>query len=393
MLDGVRGAAILLVLMFHATASHVGASGRLDTIVRRSWSMGWTGVDLFFVLSGMLITGILLDTKDGVGYFRSFYARRTLRIFPLYYAALAILLGVLPLVARRYMHGSLSHTAALAWLFTYTSNIAIARADSWNAVPTLTGLYWSLAVEEQFYLVWPLLVWWLSRRALARTAVGMLVVALGSRVVLDRIGGFEKAIYVLLVTRMDTLAVGALIALAARSVGGLARWAPSVRAVGAASGLGLLAILGVTRRFDGTSPLMHTVGFTCVAFAFGALLVHVLAPGGASGIVARVLRARWLGRLGARSYGVYIWHSVFLLALLQSRAVARIPVIRDHEALGVFATLVLVTGLGWATAELSWRVLEAPFLRLKRYVPRPAAASRAAPGRAVRPDVAQVRTA
>src|SRR5437868_4964541 len=153
-LDGLRGIAIVLVLMHQfdlITSPHA-----IDV----AFDAGWIGVQLFFVLSGFLITGGLLDTRDQHGYFRGFFVRRVLRIFPLYYAAL-----VATLIA-----GNTS-----IWLWTYLSNF--------RPHPALPH-FWSLAVEEQFYLVWPFVVWLAGRRGVIAVGGVMVIAAIVARVVI-----------------------------------------------------------------------------------------------------------------------------------------------------------------------------------------------------------------
>jgi peptidoglycan/LPS O-acetylase OafA/YrhL len=154
-LDGVRGIAILLVLVYHLTLyGGMAPNGPFLDRLWRTWTLPLgLGVDLFFVLSGFLITGILLDTKDGPDYFRNFYARRFLRIFPLYYATLAATFLLIPAVRLD-----------AVWYWTYLINYRFADVG-WPRVAYL-GHFWTLAVEEQFYLVWPALVFFVPRRVL-----------------------------------------------------------------------------------------------------------------------------------------------------------------------------------------------------------------------------------
>jgi peptidoglycan/LPS O-acetylase OafA/YrhL len=378
-LDGVRGLAILVVVCVHS-----GYGGRPEgpvaAVVREVFSAGWAGVDLFFVMSGLLITGILLDTRSSAGYFRSFYARRTLRIFPLYYVALLLMLVVLP--ATGLLNASGGPHPGDAWVWTYLLNVKVALSPHQTVVPFFVFPFWSLSVEEQFYMVWPLMVWLLPRRALTWTAGGMIVAALLLRVALVAWMGTSDAPYVLTVTRMDALAVGALIAIALRAPGWLDRWrraAPAVLVVCTAAVVGLMAFAGSATN---SSPGIQTIGFSLVAFAAGALLVMVLTSAPAHPLT-RVFSWRPLRYLGERSYGVYVWHVLVLTVVLRLRLLDRLfGVQTSHPAHQVLIACVdlLVT---LAVAEVSWRVLEAPFLKLKRYVPRPAAAPEVPPRPAV----------
>src|ERR1035437_5812327 len=165
-LDGIRGVAIILVMLHHF--EHLIPPCNIAIrFMKLMLSYGWVGVDLFFALSGFLITGILLDTRKANNYFSAFYARRVLRIFPLYYSVLIVILGaaavwshrphVLPLVADQKLS------------FLYLTNWLVLWKGEWG--PNIVGHFWSLAVEEQFYLIWPLCVWLLISQRLAKVAV------------------------------------------------------------------------------------------------------------------------------------------------------------------------------------------------------------------------------
>ena len=172
-LDGVRGLAILLVLVYHFTLSMAGQTlpGRLFF---RSTAAGWCGVDLFFVLSGFLITGILYDAKDLPHRFRNFYARRALRIFPLYYTILAITFALLPRAVR--LVGRLDDLEdARFWLWTYGTNVYVAFRGDWFPL----SHFWSLAVEEHFYLFWPAIIIGCDRKTALRVCGAMIVMARG----------------------------------------------------------------------------------------------------------------------------------------------------------------------------------------------------------------------
>jgi peptidoglycan/LPS O-acetylase OafA/YrhL len=153
-LDGLRGIAILSVMLLHFTNAIAALPGSPTSAARSVFGWGWTGVDLFFVLSGFLITGILLDSKGHPLYFRSFYARRALRIFPLYYAALFLFFVVpraIPSVPATYSFAWHDQR----WFWFYLGNFHPLGPDAKQFI----GQFWSLAIEEQFYLVWPLLIW------------------------------------------------------------------------------------------------------------------------------------------------------------------------------------------------------------------------------------------
>ncbi|MBI5083418.1 MAG: acyltransferase, partial [Acidobacteria bacterium] len=171
-LDGIRGLAILLVLLLHFRAPD------LTHPLKGILGLGWTGVQLFFVLSGFLITGILLDTRSCSNYFSSFWMRRTLRIFPLYFLALSVFLVAAPAVLP-VPKEALPPAADQVYYWTYLNNW-IPMGEEGRLVHVL-GHFWSLAVEEQFYLVWPVVVWLVPPRMLLRGCAVACLLILAAR--------------------------------------------------------------------------------------------------------------------------------------------------------------------------------------------------------------------
>jgi peptidoglycan/LPS O-acetylase OafA/YrhL len=294
---------------------------------------GWAGVDLFFVLSGFLITGLLLDARHRPDYYRRFYARRARRIFPLYLLYVAVLAVVAP-------------GAWLPWYLTYTLNVRIALANGWAPAVVGTAFFWSLCVEEQFYALWPAVVRRLDDRTLVRLCGVLAVVALLARLWAVR-AGHPFAAYVLLPARMDGQALGAAVAVLSRHPGGLdrlARWAPGATALAA---LALAALIARTHYAGWDTALMQTVGYTSTAVASIALLV--LAVARRAGVCDRLTMLAPLRYAGRRAYGLYVLSGV--AALLA-------------EALGLphGATTVLGVALAFVLAEASWHLIERPAL-------------------------------
>src|ERR1051326_5357564 len=201
-LDGIRGIAIALVIIHHG---FFGAkpSGALSTFVARLAASCWVGVDLFFVLSGFLITGILLKSRDSAGYFRIFYMRRFFRIFPLYYSCLAAAL----LVSAAF-YSDVTPKLDLSWNLLYLANIRLAlHGWAWRPVSHL----WSLSVEEQFYLVWPTVIFLLPRRHTLSAISAIFVAFLALRQVFAfLIVGHREFVFGVL--HLDGLLLGAALA-------------------------------------------------------------------------------------------------------------------------------------------------------------------------------------
>jgi peptidoglycan/LPS O-acetylase OafA/YrhL len=368
-LDGIRGVAILLVVFHHVVIfSGMTRDATVDRVVRMFGNASWLGVDLFFVLSGFLITGILYDTRESPSYFRSFYGRRVLRIFPLYYGFLALTLVAGPLWLSAETAAQL--TDSQGWYWTYLSNVQVALYG-WQQ-PLHIGHFWSLAVEEQFYLIWPFVVAALDRSRLMRVAGSCFVIALALRASapfdLSPLGA-----YVLMPTRMDSLAAGALLALAVRGPLG-------IRALGAvpvrllAFGTAACAVVFLWRRgFNELDPVINSAGFSLFAATFACLVAAALVADERA-LLRRVLCRPTLLWLGQYSYGLYVFHQPIIMIVRESGWQAdMLPRVWGSQLPGLAAFAAVVVALSIACALASWHIWEVPFLRLKRYFPyRPA---------------------
>jgi peptidoglycan/LPS O-acetylase OafA/YrhL len=370
-LDGVRGIAILTVFLYDCL--QVPSGGLLNLVLRKASVAGWTGVDLFFVLSGFLITGILIDSRGKPGYLRSFFARRSLRIFPLYFLALAVTFIGVPMLAE---YWSPARPVALRvnelsrdqfWFWTYLQNWRFAYRGHWPHENYLNH-FWSLAVEEQFYLVWPFVVGYISTRSLAKVCWACIGLALALRVGLSMSGADTIALYVTTVTRMDSLCLGAVFAMGLRSpvwYPRLTRWAWPLMSLLA------VVIVGV----DAVWPLLkteqvgsQTIGHTLLGLMFGGFVFSAAAVSQQHWF-ARVLSQRWLTLPGQFSYAMYVIHRpIYKLVLKLDWSV--LPESVQPLAI-LFATLLATL----AVSALSWKFFEKPFLSLKALFPRPVEAT------------------
>lgn len=364
-LDGVRGLAILAVMAFHFTLRMPdGTSG--DRLVHRVLGAGWAGVDLFFVLSGLLITTLLLDAKGAPQYYRTFYGRRALRIFPLYYGFLA---AYFLLVVRTGTTGNdhyLWHEQG--WWWTYLDNWWLAfvrRTEPPNYF--WTGPFWSLAVEEQFYLVWPTLVLLLTRRRLAVVCGAIIVGAPMFRLWLRAHHAALIAPYALTPARLDSLAVGALLAvvLADRRIAHVgSRMFIGLGVMAAAITVAVFHVHGGLWTYGGWE---EGPGYTIMAIAWGGL-VAAGATAARGTIPARMLGARWLRALGKYSYAMYVFH-VPIWAHVRPLVFrgSRVPMLFGSHIVASLALGALCGLLTFAAAVVSWNVYEKRFLKLKRY--------------------------
>jgi len=335
-LDGLRGIAVICVFLFHSLVPLLALSGPIVHI-------GWLGVDLFFVLSGFLITSILLRARDAENYYKVFYARRALRILPLYYLALA-----LSLLSTR------DHYTfrAQIWFWLNLSNLATAFNPM--LIPWLSH-YWSLAVEEQFYLVWPAVVRRLSLTALFNLClfvIGALLIARNIPAVEALTLRGSNILYRLTLFRVDTLCGGALLAIIVYRRSNVTKLQTTLR-------VGFITCIALFLLFNRLN-LLPQFGYTTVVLGFTSLVGMALHPG----ILSRLLSIKPLTVTGRYSYCIYLIHPILIMH--GSHLYRFLPVGRWHtlSSLGVASVEFMVV---FGVAALSYRFIEDPILSLKRY--------------------------
>ena len=348
-LDGLRGVAILLVLMVHSVP-HLEGTSTAIALLNSLFHCGVFGVDLFFVLSGFLITGILLDSQGSPHYFRSFYIRRVLRLFPVYYGFLIVMIFVVPAIHQVAQLHVPEYHGSWWWYILYFSNWKMNH----DADASL-GHFWSLALEEQFYFFWPLTVYLLPRRALAWWCGVLCAIAVGMR---HTLVGKGIDLYAITPSRMDALVIGALMALAIRDT----IWRE--RLIRYRKILGLLTLAGFVGfvQWNWRFPWNPWSAFFAAAW-FGVLVfqgaTHDYGP--LYGILNRPL----LRNYGKYSYCIYVIHLVFLdhvKWLSGSLMSNRMPI--AGLLLIVLVILAANVVIYWV-ARTSWQYYEAPILRLK----------------------------
>lgn len=296
-LDDLRGLAILLVVIYHNFG-----------FIEKYFFFGWLGVDLFFVLSGFLITDILLKELGTKNYLRNFYVRRVLRIFPLYYACLILFLLVLPQLNTplelKY------YTDNQVWIWTYLQNWLYvfnnpAETHSLNHL-------WSLAVEEQFYLLWPLVILLIRKPKHLLIFISLLLTAvLGLRlwVWMNHLSGF--AYYNLYTfTRIDGICIGSMVALLLRiNPDFLKKYTTAIVLFFAALNF---AFFFVNRYYSFSFPYLALAGYTTFAMIFGLLVNQAVTR--ETKLINLLLNIRLLKFFGRISYGFYMFHwPVYLL--------------------------------------------------------------------------------
>jgi peptidoglycan/LPS O-acetylase OafA/YrhL len=357
-LDGLRGMAVLSVVLFHYTLSIPLPKDGLVGHAQDCFRLGEYGVDLFFVLSGFLIGGILLDSRESPRYFRTFYFRRFHRIFPLYYSWLALYVA-LGLTVFSHLPASI-RADWTGWRPTVVYALFLQNLVSkqlWGISAAWLGPLWSLAVEEQFYLLTPLAVRFLPRRRLLQLLVVTIIVSPVLRIVVSAWQYPRTVRYVAMPLRADALAMGVLLALVLRDRAWQARIARNLRTLYGMILLLLTVIVSITVR--NPVPENRTEGI--LVFLMGALFgaVVLLALVQPHGLWAGFCRLSALRFLGGVSYCIYVIHlavNTFCQAFLHSVYAGRSI---SLDIAGVLLACVIT----WTLASVSWRFLESPAIR------------------------------
>lgn len=359
-LDGIRGLAILLVLFDHLFWANSNTGNRIFDFLSAVRESSFVGVNLFFALSGFLITGILLDTLNIPHFFKTFYARRALRIFPLYYGVLFLML----------LFTSPLHIFWNGWQFfylTYTANLAVWTRPLLILPHLNISHFWSLQVEEQFYLVWPFIVYRVRKlQSLIRLSIITCIVVLLIRVGLVSARPYLHNFYLPYsptFSCVDNLLFGCcLCALLRTSMRNkVLELAPRVFAV-CAIVMVIAAFLNGGLHWQ-KSIFIPTLGFSLIGISSASVIAMALRAGSRT---QRFFSNGILRFFGKYSYGLYVFH--FSIEALLSGPIRAFVGARFHsKALGVLAAAVVVALLTIVVSLLSYHLYESRFLKLKKY--------------------------
>jgi peptidoglycan/LPS O-acetylase OafA/YrhL len=354
-LDGIRGVAVLMILVFHFWQSmyHLPAAAPLQSHLR-FLAGGQTGVDLFFVLSGFLITGILLNAKGTPHFLRNFYVRRAVRILPLYY------LVVCGYFAAGWINSGFYETFNKEWwYFPYLQNVGM---TFWPHQVGEPGHFWSLGVEEHFYLFWPCLVLLCDERRLPKVLLAIIAAAMGFRLLLIPFVGADN-IFWFSPCRLDALALGALLAVVVRR--------PELAETAHQTCRWTLMILGPTLLvlYPLTSGkglfVMQTVKYLLVAVAFTALLGTTIGPGRWPWL-ERFFSTRFLCWCGKYSYAMYVFHPIIYIQITDLLR-PNVSLATTHPNLYLACEFPLLLGVVFFVSWASWHLFEKHFLKLKSH--------------------------
>jgi peptidoglycan/LPS O-acetylase OafA/YrhL len=334
-LDGVRGIAVILVFLNHCSPPEISSL----------FKFGWSGVDLFFVLSGFLITGILLDTKNSERYFKNFFARRFLRLFPLYYLVLFSVLYILPLFSHSVINiQDILDSQGYYW--TYTQNILIAL----KGIPKFLGFthFWSLGVEEQFYIFWPVIIRYLGKKKI------ILVIILGIllSIALRHVNPYTPFAYMFTLCRTEGLLLGGLAAILVRNPMYISKNVIFSGLIVSMLAFTCLCLHNGSASHNGY--FMIRIGYTLIDFFYFFLLLFLFLPEKISSNLRDIISNRLLRLAGKYSYGIYVYHFILLWLLFDGH----ITTFQGFLGLSTMTILISV---------LSYHLYEKPFLVLKKY--------------------------
>lgn len=352
-LDGVRGLAILLVLIFH-----------LYKYIYIT-NIGWIGVDLFFVLSGFLITGILLNAKATPNFFLNFISRRALRIFPLYYLFLFLFFIVLPLLKHPVQVDNYDYLYDnQIWFWTYTQNWLGAFSNEWiNG--SIISHFWSLAIEEQFYLFWPLIIYFNSKKSIVKMSLVIIIMSVVLRNIFIFFEYSWVTSYIFTLSRLDNLSIGALCAVLIREkdfINILNRYTIYIMMISSSI---IIFILIYTRNLSMSNIYFLSFGYTILAILFACIILFSLSDHRFN-FLKKVFNTSIMVFLGKYSYGLYVYHiPVFMLLYPKLKSslkfLTSLEIISDLIASTLIFILVVIISL------LSYHLVEVKFLKLKKY--------------------------
>ncbi|EMI22816.1 acyltransferase 3 [Rhodopirellula maiorica SM1] len=356
-LDGLRGFAILIVTLYRF-GKEFPSETMLGKLIGGVLSQGDRGVDLFFVLSGFLITGILIDGKDRPHYFRNFIARRCLRIFPLYFCTLAAIV-----IGSRFVP-ELADMFALPlgnqfYLWTYLVNIKMSVENQWCF--GYLDHFWSLAVEEHFYLVWPFILYHVRSARMLRVAITVAILSAVSRIVYVLISHHGIAADVLTIFRVDALLIGAAVAVMARNPQSLERLRPWLP-IPFLSGVMVVASGLVFKK--GWFTLPHTLW----PMIWACILVWLMTMY-RNQWMARFFKLAALRSLGKYSYAMYIFQNPLIPLMSVVLTATTLTSVTGDAVSSHLVYIGLMFALTYIAAIVSWYLLERHFLKLKKYFP------------------------
>jgi peptidoglycan/LPS O-acetylase OafA/YrhL len=358
-LDAVRGLSMLMVAVYHMT--FIRPTNAFESGIVFVMQGLWVSVDIFFALSSFLITGILLDSVHKPGYFKKFWARRSLRVFPLYFLIVIFSLLILPYLNHPKMSnfGRIKGDEWYYWF--YLQNIPIAWGGFRHAILDVT---WTLAIEEQFYLIWPFVILLVPRARLPMALAALFVISLTARMIMLGAGIHTVAAYVSTITRLEPLICGAAVALFIRDYKGAVdlNWVARLLML---FGYGICLIVMLVHGFsDWDDKIILGIPTSLIGIGAAGLVLLGYAGGKGSGF----LNSKILQLSGKYSYAMYLFH-LPLRGLVRDvlMPIERWPTYPGGQIVAQLIYYALSLSLTFFCAAACFHIFEQQFLRLKKY--------------------------
>ena len=364
LLDGIRGFAIIAVMLYHFSISfqHQTDLISLDLFVAKILQSGWLGVDLFFVMSGFLITSILYSSTENKNYFKNFYVRRILRIFPLYYLILCILIFIIPMLSESMNEKTKLLQDNSFWFWMYLVNWRVAFLGGFEHIQA--GYMWSLAVEEQFYLIWPIVVKYF-KNSLAGICFAAVVLGLILKIYLFTEGYNATTLYVMTFTHLDGLLLGSALAVLYLKKEIDASMLLKFKYIACLSLLICITIFIIEKDFAFYSDLVSLFGISAVSILFCFLLITMLNSGDAS-TLNKIFSLEPVIYVGKLCYGLYLVHHPIGLFVNEKIISHNSFMIKGSYLPSLFLSILLSGALSILIAHLSYNLFEKHFLNLKK---------------------------
>ncbi|WP_312078087.1 acyltransferase [Chryseobacterium sp.] len=338
-LDGVRGIAVLMVMVFHFFQTYEPSNDFL-LLIKKISLFGKTGVSLFFVLSGFLITRILVDNKRQDFYFRNFYFRRALRIFPLYYFFLLVYYFIIPIISNT----SISDFSQQIYHFTFLQNFA--STFNWESFGP--SHYWSLSVEEHFYLFWPFVIYFFSFDKIKWIILLLVVISFITRFILIT-NNFEESQFT--VARFDELAMGAMLSILEKEkilTLNNKKYFISLLIISA------LPLIYISFKNGDYSIVEKSIRHFILAIFYGTL-VGIAIISSSENFLYKILTYKMLRYTGKISFGLYVYHPICFVLVFTF-----LPI---NEILLIFVASFI---LAYLISMLSFNLFEKRFTDLKK---------------------------
>lgn len=337
-LDGVRAIAVIMVMFYHFFKD-VDVQQDILILLKKISLFGKTGVSLFFVLSGFLITRILLNTKQDDSYFKSFYIKRVLRIFPLYYFFLVIYYFVVPF----FLNQSFAGFSQQMWYWTFMQNFAL--TFDWNSAGPIH--YWSLSVEEHFYLFWPLIIYYCSLKNIKWVILLLCAISFIVRFILIK-NHIEESLFTF--ARFDELAIGSFLAILELQNKLVKQ---NLKKFITVFIIFLIPLIYISLNNGNYSLLESCARYFVLAMVYGSFvaIAIIIEP---ENWLKKSLDNNTLKSIGKISFGLYVYHPICFDIIINYLRITNLAL-----------TFVLSFGLAYLVSILSYHLLEKKFLKLK----------------------------